>query len=507
MEASLREIEMVNGMLEEVVKEYQPRGAAQELFYCKGGEVLVEGPAGTGKTRAVLEKMHLCLLKYPGARGLIVRKTRASMTESVLVTYEEKVVGAGNPMLEKGGSRRQRQSYAYENGSHLVVGGMDNAGRIMSTEFDLIAAFEATELTEDDWERLMTRLRNGVMPFQQGVADCNPEGPGHWLNRRADGGGSGVLGLGSGQREGEKVPVPIFSDDQSPESREKDGEGVDGGAGKTQHAFGACRATRNGMVRLRSRHEDNPTVTEAYLNRLDALSGVRRLRLKDGVWAASEGMVYDVFDANVHVVDAKALLPGMVRWTVVGVDWGYRDAGVMQVWGVLGDGVMVRVCEHYHTGKTVSDWWAAKALEFKRQYNPRAFVCDPSQPASIEVLKKAGVNAVTADNNVRGGIDRVYDRMAVRNAAGSVFGAGLVFLRDGLLLKDRSLVEAKLASQTVEEFESYVYANGKERRNYREEPVDFSNHGMDAMRYAVGYVDAFRGGLKSDGVKSYRGRD
>ncbi len=487
---------MVMGMVEEVEMEYEPRGAARALFYCRAGEVLVEGPAGTGKTRAVLEKVHLCMLKYPGARGLIVRKTRASMTESVLVTFEEKVLGSEHPMRKKGGSRRQRQSYAYANGSHLVVGGMDNAVRIMSTEFDVIAAFEATELTEDDWERLMTRLRNGVMPYQQGVADCNPEAPGHWLNRRA----SRVPSSESSVEEREEEEGRGASRVQGPESRVEEGEEQTCSGGRED-------GTQMKMVRMRSRHADNPTVSEAYLERLDALSGVRRLRLRDGIWAASEGMVYDVFDAGVHVVDAKVLLPGMVRWAVVGVDWGYRDAGVMQVWGVLGDGAMVRLCEHYHTGKTVSDWWAARAAEFKRQYNPRAYVCDPSQPASIEVLKRAGLNAIAADNNVRAGIDRVYDRMAVRNEKGAAIGSQIAFVRDGLLLRDQSLMEAKLASQTVEEFESYVYATGKERRNYREEPVDFSNHGMDAMRYAVGYVEMHRGVVKSEGARSYRGRD
>ena len=37
--------------METVVHEYGPRGAAAELFRNKAPEVLIEGPAGTGKTR------------------------------------------------------------------------------------------------------------------------------------------------------------------------------------------------------------------------------------------------------------------------------------------------------------------------------------------------------------------------------------------------------------------------------------------------------------------------
>ena len=68
-------------------KAYGPRGGAKALFYCKDSEVLLAGPAGTGKSRAALEKLHLLALKYPGLRGLMVRKTRAvSYTHLTLPT-------------------------------------------------------------------------------------------------------------------------------------------------------------------------------------------------------------------------------------------------------------------------------------------------------------------------------------------------------------------------------------------------------------------------------------
>jgi phage terminase large subunit len=71
---------------------YQPFGAALQLLLCRDPEVLISGPAGTGKSRACLEKLHLCAEKYPGMRGLIVRKSRESLTEAALFTFENKVV-------------------------------------------------------------------------------------------------------------------------------------------------------------------------------------------------------------------------------------------------------------------------------------------------------------------------------------------------------------------------------------------------------------------------------
>src|SRR5262245_58274493 len=71
---------------------YLAHGAAEVMFYSGDPEVVLCGPAGTGKSRCCLEKLHACMRVWPGARGLIARATRASLTESALVTFEEKVL-------------------------------------------------------------------------------------------------------------------------------------------------------------------------------------------------------------------------------------------------------------------------------------------------------------------------------------------------------------------------------------------------------------------------------
>src|SRR6185369_1742308 len=65
---------------------YIPHGANAALRDYRGLEVLLSGPAGTGKTRGVLEWINHLAWRYPGLRVLIVRKTRASLAESVLYT-------------------------------------------------------------------------------------------------------------------------------------------------------------------------------------------------------------------------------------------------------------------------------------------------------------------------------------------------------------------------------------------------------------------------------------
>ena len=66
--------------------DYVPHGAAEELFYCRATEVLLDGPAGTGKTMAVACYLHLIAESFDGCKILVVRKTRVDLSESWMRT-------------------------------------------------------------------------------------------------------------------------------------------------------------------------------------------------------------------------------------------------------------------------------------------------------------------------------------------------------------------------------------------------------------------------------------
>ena len=166
----------------EVVHEYTPYGAAREPLSLQPNELLLEGPAGTGKTRALLEWVNYLCEKYAGIRVLMLRQTRESLTESVLVEWESEVLWPGHPAIHGSSSRNTRQNYHYPNGSHVVVGGLDKPAKTFSTQYDVIVVFEAREITADTWEWLARANRNFKMPWQMRVADTNPAGEFHWLN-------------------------------------------------------------------------------------------------------------------------------------------------------------------------------------------------------------------------------------------------------------------------------------------------------------------------------------
>ena len=431
-----------------------PRGAALELMTCREEEVLIEGPAGTGKTRACLEKAFLVGCNYPHSRQLFMRRTRESLTQSVLKTWEDKVLPEGSPIL-RGVDRKSVSEYRFPNGSEIVVGGLkhsgkDAASRIMSTEYDVMWCFEARELPLDSFEDMSSRLRNGVVPYQQIVADTNPDAPSHWLNRRAG-----------------------------------DGE----------------------MKRLLSRHKDNPFFwstelgdwTEMgrkyVLRRLEKLTGARRSRLLLGVWAAPEGMVYDLWSPDVHMVDRDTLKDRLFHYYLAGVDWGYSNAGVISVWGIDGDKRMYRVAEIYRAGEDIP-WWVKVAKRLANHYDIQLFLCDPSRPDAISSFNRAKLPATGGENSIEDGISAVNDRLIVR-------GDGLpriLFVRDSLIGgPDPELDADKLPLCTEEEFENYVWPEGRDEKHDDEKPVDDFNHGMDAMRYVAMYLVKF-GGNEGYGV-------
>lgn len=416
---------------------YEPRGGAYDLMFCRDTEVLMEGPAGTGKSRGVLEKVFLCAQKYQGMRALVTRKTRESLTESGLVTLEDQVLPLGHPATS-GAARRTRNSYEIGRSSIVVMGltasGKDQRAKVMSTEYDMIVVLEGTEISEHDWEQLLSRLRNGVMPYQQAIADVNPDAPTHWLNRRAS----------AGQ-----------------------------------------------MTRILSRHEDNPRwftrdgkLTAAgtrYIATLDRLTGVRHLRLRKGVWAAAEGMVYDGWDADIHLIDRFEIPADWRRIRVI--DFGYTNPFVCQWWAIDGDGRMYLYRELYGT-KTLVAKWATEIIALSAGEIIEANIAD-HDAEDRATLHAAGIQTIAAMKDVTTGIQATQNRMQKAEDG----KARLFILRDSLVMRDPLLVDSKKPACTVEEVEGYVWPKGQDGKSLKEVPVKENDHGMDTMRYGVAYVD------------------
>ncbi len=429
---------------------YSPRGAALDLFGRQDSEVLISGPSGTGKSRAVLEKINVMALENPGMRGLMLRKTGVSFTSSGLVTWRRDVI----PELKEagvveyyGGSREEPAQYRYANGSTVEIGGMDKASKIMSTEYDIIFVQEATELTLDDWESLTTRLRNGVVSFQQIVGDANPDADTHWLKKRCD-------------------------------------------AGQTKI--------------LHSRHEDNPilfdndgeltTMGAAYITKLDALTGVRKRRLRHGEWSSAEGVVYEEWDSAIHLIDSFEIPDDWSRYWVI--DFGMTNPFVCQWWAEDDDGRIYLYREWYRTQWLVSEHVVAMLAAVTKptdedddkvewtEPKPRAIICDHDAEGRAQLVRALGIGTVTAKKKVANGIQAVKARLKVADDG----KPRLFVMRDALIERDPLLVEATKPTCFIEEIGAYVW-DQTPGRPPKETPIKRDDHSVDCARYMVAHLD------------------
>ena len=73
---------------------YTFHGGNLGAISCKEPEVVLAGPSDTGKTLAMLYKIHRCALKlkYSGAQISIVRKVKADLLGSCLQTFKRDIL-------------------------------------------------------------------------------------------------------------------------------------------------------------------------------------------------------------------------------------------------------------------------------------------------------------------------------------------------------------------------------------------------------------------------------
>lgn len=412
-------------------------------FNSKEPEVLLASAAGTGKTAMWLTKCLVIADKYPGARVLLLRKTRESMTESVLVTWERDILGPNHPILKTSPTlRRVRQSYRFPNRSEVVVGGLDKPDKVLSSEWDMIVVFEATDVTPNDWETLGGRLRAGVSSFHQLAADCNPTTPSHFLYQRQ---AAGLLKM------------------------------------------------------YTSTHRDNPRyfdrtsqtwtpAGEQYLARLERMTGARRDRFLKGLWVAAEGVVY-AYDAAIHLKPAS-WRPEPSWRRVWAIDWGKTSPTVLGMWAVDEKARMYGYREVYQTRLRPDQLgkWAREQVEQGHEPRPVAIVCDHDEERKVDFEKASGFALELADKRDRDkGIEAMQARFDVCED-----GLPRVFFREDAreTLRgkepDRFLVDAGKPTSCVEELVGYVWDE-----DYLEDtPIADNDHAMDQMRYAARYVDA-----------------
>ena len=220
--------------------------------------------------------------------------------------------------------------------------------------------------------------------------------------------------------------------------------------------------------------DDNLSLSEAIKARYRSMySGVFFKRYIMGLWAMAEGIIYDMFDLDKHVVDADALAvaykerTGHEFWTderYVSCDYGTQNPTAFLLWNKAADGKWYCRKEYYYSGR---DKGRQKTdAEFSQDLTRwldgikiRSVILDPAAASFKAQLEKDGYKVKKAKNDVLDGIRFVA-----------------TLLNQGSFLIDES------CENLIKEFASYIW-DAKAAEKGEDKPVKEHDHALDALRY------------------------
>jgi len=155
----------------------------QEAFlYCDQKYALYGGAKGGGKSFAIRTKQMLRRLKYPGSRGLTLRRTYPELKRTHLnkIIHEWKGLGV---------FKQNTNSFHFHNGSVQEFGSCQyerDVQNYQGAEYDDVGIDEATQFTEFMFDTLRTNIRTTRTDLKTQIyLGANPGGIGHgWVKRR-----------------------------------------------------------------------------------------------------------------------------------------------------------------------------------------------------------------------------------------------------------------------------------------------------------------------------------
>lgn len=236
--------------------------------------------------------------------------------------------------------------------------------------------------------------------------------------------------------------------------------------------------------------DDNPNLDQDYVNSLKQMyKGVWYDRMILGLWRAADGLIYDMFDKEVHMQPVMKLLPRTqsgalspaISW-LVGCDYG--TASVMS-WGLYakvpqlnGSNKYYKVAEYYYDAvaerkqKTDSEFaaefdrWLIRVMPEGLNYRAiQAIYCDPSAVSWKLELARKGYIVLNADNDVVNGIRVVGSHLTT-----------------GDYIIDKS------CGNTEVEYANYQWDNKAQIKGI-DKPVKVRDHTCDTDRYVI-YTDS-----------------
>ena len=395
------------------------------FLFSQAKEKMFSGAFGAGKSRilayAAAEKA-----RHPGNVVGLFRKTLTSLKYTTLKVLLERDGGLP-PVLPLGSYRHNKSEHTIKihGGGEILYMGFDDPLRIASLNLGSAFVDEGRELDKDEYIMLLGRLRNTADPYRQLGIATNPDAPSHFLHKR------------------------FFLEKDS-----------------TRQVF-------------HSKSTDNFFLPQDYIDMLAKFTGQYRDRFVLGKWVAFEGLIFDNFSREAHLVHREL---SEFKWFLLSIDEGYKDPAVIGLWGIDTDNRMhllkmfykrqvlpskvVQVMQFYGMSLIAQLRPSDPEKAAKWEVPQRIFVFDPSAAGLKADAEDKGLDCRGANNAVFEGTQCVRDLLAVDTDG-----------RPGLTIEP----EGEGVDDWLTEVESY-------HLDKNEKPAKGLDHAMDMTRYAAMFL-------------------
>ncbi len=229
------------------------------------------------------------------------------------------------------------------------------------------------------------------------------------------------------------------------------------------------------LLHLHFTMDDNLSLSKTIKERYKRMyTGVFYQRYILGLWVLAEGIIYDMFNTQNHVVPTE---DRHYKQYYVSVDYGTQNPTAFGLWGKH-RGVWYKVKEYHYDGrskgKQKTDVEYSKDMkEFALGYNVSSVIVDPSAASFKVQLKADGFRVQDAVNDVANGIKNVANAL----------NRMLILYND-------------CCKETFKEYSSYTWDKKAAKRG-EDKPVKQFDHHMDADRYFVNTIIFGENQLKS----------
>lgn len=394
----------------------------KQLDFIKGSDAklnIADGSVRSGKTIACTVRWIDFALTGPKGDLCMTGKSMGALRRNVLNDLFD-IVG---PKNIKWIDRQQGEFQMFNRRIYAFGAANEEAeGKIRGATFAGAYCDEANLYPESFWMQLMARLS---IPGAKCFANCNPDSPYHWFYQKV-------------------LTAPEI-------------------ASRKRWSF---------------RMDDNLSLSEEYkLQLASQYSGVYKRRFIDGEWCVAEGLIYDNFNKNKHVVEYSMdyIDKHAVRY-FIGCDQGTSTTTSWSLMVELNDKPLHihKLAEYYYD-----------AIKCRRQKSDEEFLIDFRQFMDVYdsiTRKKGGIWMVYVDP-AASSWDAALTKKQIRHMHGNndvKYGIATV---SGLLSQDAYTMDPS-CTNTIEEYETYSWDANAQLLG-QDRPVKKHDHACDSDRYAI----------------------